>query len=977
MNASEILALLLRTGLVLAIAFVADRVFRRSAAVRSALLRAALVATVAAAVLPPLLAERVRPVVVVPEPVASAPVLLDVPKPELRIPRSTSKAVASRPVSPSPSVPVAAPSPAGPFLPNDWPVRLWGVGMALTGLYWLLAHVAVVRLLRRSRRATFGTPYDVLTEVCREQGLPVPELRVAPHLPSPLVCGPLRPCILIPEEMAAREDRTELAAALAHEAAHLARRDVAWTYATRLVQTVLWFQPLVWGLHPRMTAASEELCDLQAVQGGLRRETYADCLLRLAEAASRPRLEGKLGSGMATNRTSLSSRIEALMDTRRIRSTRLSSRARAAVAVGVVGLAVLGGVFAAGPARSPNPVAQNRVRPSLTPGTRTRAIELYRQTVERYVKANTLAFTVVKTESGYRGYRMHVRFARPDRLWMEFWDRNGSGEARNVVVADGKTVTVYDELEPDEVVVSPQEGSALEAVRRASRIRIPQALAFAIVKYGRPASLEKYLEQANVGLVGGDRRTVGLEYVIPEQSSLTTIRVDGEGRIVESGFWLQQPTGQKSVSTELYSDIRIDEPLDEVAFRFVPPAGAKVVHPAKFEMHRTPEALALAKRIETAPKALKSVSFEVDRTETVRRSDGQPSTTRIHRKIEYVADGRARVEDDYPRHWGDVLTVSDGKELVATSTKSSTRYVRQKVDANPYNRMRQILISGEFRAPQPGFGELVEMAYLGWAETYNLQRFSMEVGTKTRVDGEPVDVLILRTSMQKPNGAPAEGGITERVYVDRAGFIRRYEKRIVFGRQQVNDVVVEVQNLRLNPTFPASRFQIEVPANREPISTGEAGREEVEHSLQTHPSLMPGEVPPPTRFTTVDGRKLSLPELKGKVVIFHAWNSGVANYRKDLPNLEKLHRKYAKDGLVVIVAGIGGPWGPQSMANYVKAKGFTFLNVVDGIDQTNLGDTWNIHSFPFQILVGRDGVVRAKNIEEAKLERAVQIALRS
>ncbi|MGV3614598.1 MAG: M56 family metallopeptidase [Fimbriimonas sp.] len=974
MSANDFLAVLLRTGLVLALAFGVDALLRRSAAVRSYLLRAALAATVVAAVLPPMLRERVRPVVMLPAP-TTAP--LETPPPAAvvaPIKVDASAAASTVSVPPAPDL-KPAPAPAATAVaafspPFDWPLALWALGALGVGGYWSLAHIAVVRLRRRGQGVTSGAVHSVLAATCAEQRVPVPELSIVPNLASPLVCGIVSPCVLIPQEMADRENRTELAAALAHEVAHLARRDVPWTYATRAVQTVLWFQPLVWGFHPRLAAASEELCDLQAVQGGLRRETYADCLLRLAEAASRPRIEGTLGSGMATKRSSLSTRIEALLDSRRTRSTRLPPRSRMMVTAGVAALAVGGGFFAAAPAAA----QPRREQVNVIPGTQQEGRALFAQTLAKYTGAKTLSFTVAGS-----GFRAHIRYQSPNRLWAEYWDQSGGGRARKLLVADGKTVTVYDETEPMEVVVAPQDATPLaKLMGRQVRLIVPFALQVAATTPSEREQPERAIAAGTLGLSGAQRRTIVIEANGPvaHPRPSMAIRVDAEGKILENEVRSVTADGKTFLTTEIYSNVRFDEPLGNDAFRFTPPPGAKVVAPFKPELRQSAPALALARRIEEAPKGLTSIAFEVERVEQIHHQGGSESSSRIVRKIEYRNDGSARIEEDYPDEWGDVLVVSDGKSLTARSTKSREKVVRQPLDPNPYARMRQLLIAAEYRVPHPGFGELIEMANLGWASVYNLPRFSMELGTKTRIDGEVVDVLVLRESFQKMSGAPAAGGIVSHVYVDGKGFIRRMEKATDYGNGQKNEEVVEVRNLRLNPTLPDSRFRMDIPANFTTIDSGSKGRDEETASYQPHAQLQPGETPPTTRFTTLDGRTLDLPSLKGKVVILHAWTFGVTNYEQDLPRLQALHRKYAKDGLVVIAVCVSAGATRESILKHIQKHGLTYTHVIDGPGYEGpLVKAWNLHSYPFQLIIGRNGVVRARNVADDKLEENVKVAL--
>lgn len=981
MNAPEFLALLLRTGLVLALALGADALLRRAAAVRSFLLRAALVAAVVAACVPWLFPAQIHPVVALSgPPIEAMPAPILTPKPTaMPVAASQPTTVAKASVPLAASAPVAAPSHISPPSPNSPPhpltdlSLLWALGAAATGAYWLVAHVAVLTLRRRGLPVD-GVAKQILDQVCREQGVAMPILRQVPALGSPLACGILRPCILLPQKMVHRGDRTELTAALAHEVAHLARRDVPWTYATRVVQSLLWFQPLVWGLHRRMVAASEELCDLQAVQGGLKRETYADCLLSLAEAASRPRIESALGSQMATKRSSLAARIEALLDARRARVTRLSKRTRTLVGTGVAALAVAGGIFVAVPAAARQEPSSANV--AAIPGTEKEGRAQFEALIARYRNFKTISLTAVAEGAG-DSYRMNVRFQRPNLLMAEVWRRDGTANPRRAIIVDGKNVLVYDEREPGEIVATPMISPSLQEVLRSqARLSTPLALNL-IASQNAAAGLSPWQsKKTRFALAGKDRRSIVLSVVTQSGEGTLTLDLDDAGLLREESLRYEAADGKTHTATTLYSNIRLDESLPADTFRFKARKGVRIVAAFQPVLHQEPAALALAKRIEGAAKNLDGIAFEVERTERITRKGVPDSATKIVRKIEYRKDGAARIEEDYPRHWGDVLLVSNGKELIARSEKSRRKVVRQTLASDPPSRLYQLLTSAEYRVPQTAYGQFIEMAYLGGAEAYNLRRSSMRIVPRATVGGSSLDVLILESRFQKINGAPAPGGLTERVFVDSRGFIQRYEKTSRFGPTQTNEEVAVVRNLRINPYLPDSRFKIEVPAGYAVLKSGNVGLEETYRSYRPTHQLSPGEIPPSTPFRTLDGRTTNLTAYKGKVVLVQGWTPGVTNRERDLPRAQALHRKYAKDGLVVIAMGFYQNNQDVGMRKFLKQKGYTFINVLDGPGlQGSLAKAWNIRSFPFSVVIGRNGVVKSLNDMDEQLDQSVKLAL--
>ncbi|MDO9200482.1 MAG: M56 family metallopeptidase, partial [Hydrogenophaga sp.] len=134
-----------------------------------------------------------------------------------------------------------------------------------------------------------------------------PRLVVSSAVGSPLSWGMPPGVILIGTDQLRRPETAR--AVLAHELAHLRRRDWIFLVLSRLALALFWFNPLVWRLHAALLARSEEAADAAAL-GEVDRSAYARALIDLAADFNPP-----AALGMAGPAETLTRRIACIMKT--------------------------------------------------------------------------------------------------------------------------------------------------------------------------------------------------------------------------------------------------------------------------------------------------------------------------------------------------------------------------------------------------------------------------------------------------------------------------------------------------------------------------------------------------------------------------------------------------------------------------------------------------------------------------------------
>jgi beta-lactamase regulating signal transducer with metallopeptidase domain len=164
-------------------------------------------------------------------------------------------------------------------------LALW---LAVAALLWTIGCFREWRFRRALRSAA---PIEdprvsaLYAATARTLGVTAPPRLVATRATqAPCLSGWLSPRIALPEPAWRALGRNALRTVLAHELAHVRRRDVLRQWALHAIACAFWFHPLLHLALRQLRSTQEELCDLAALPRGTRTAAarYAATLLRLS-----------------------------------------------------------------------------------------------------------------------------------------------------------------------------------------------------------------------------------------------------------------------------------------------------------------------------------------------------------------------------------------------------------------------------------------------------------------------------------------------------------------------------------------------------------------------------------------------------------------------------------------------------------------------------------------------------------------------
>ncbi len=189
---------------------------------------------------------------------------------------------------PEPAIEPAA-APTGEVIPGFLAV-LWILASSIVALRQARKVLALRALVRGAEAAPREVEAECAGVARRLRLRRAPQVRVLPESFPPMVWSLGRPVVVLPRGLLAPARRTVLRNVLAHELAHVKRRD-PWISWIELLGTCLYFWlPALWWARSRLRRAADQSCDAWAVSALGSRKEYAESLLAAVQLSRSPDL---------------------------------------------------------------------------------------------------------------------------------------------------------------------------------------------------------------------------------------------------------------------------------------------------------------------------------------------------------------------------------------------------------------------------------------------------------------------------------------------------------------------------------------------------------------------------------------------------------------------------------------------------------------------------------------------------------------
>ena len=123
---------------------------------------------------------------------------------------------------------------------------------------------------------------------------------------------------------------------------------------------------------------------------------------------------------------------------------------------------------------------------------------------------------------------------------------------------------------------------------------------------------------------------------------------------------------------------------------------------------------------------------------------------------------------------------------------------------------------------------------------------------------------------------------------------------------------------------------------------------------------------PPFEVTALDGQKVSMDDLQGRVVLLDCWATGCGPCREALPHIRDVAKKFQGQPLVILSVSLDAD--EQKWKDFIAKNDMTWLQYSDGGFTGPIARMFEVNAIAHTFTIDSDGALQEDYIGDASIE---------
>ncbi len=155
------------------------------------------------------------------------------------------------------------------------------------------------------------------------------------------------------------------------------------------------------------------------------------------------------------------------------------------------------------------------------------------------------------------------------------------------------------------------------------------------------------------------------------------------------------------------------------------------------------------------------------------------------------------------------------------------------------------------------------------------------------------------------------------------------------------------------------------------------GDPERERALRyiNQPGLARARMAPAFEVTTIDGKRVSLDSLQGKVVLLDFWATWCMPCQKALPHMKEIAKKFQDQPLVILSVSLDKDEGQWK--DFIAKNEMTWPQYRDGGFTGPVAKLFGVEAIPNTFTIDTDGVLQEEHIGDASIDKLKKLLVRA